>query len=242
MTIEDDGVVRWFLRTDDGRVVAVRDVLTGVAIVAVIGLVLFGISGVWPPLVAVESGSMEPNMHRGDLILVVDDDRFVGDGAIADTGVVTYENGAAGGHEKFNEPGDVIIFKPDGNEFQTPIIHRAYYWVEEGDNWVDEQADPAFVNGASCEEVATCPAEHDGFVTRGDANDAYDQVVGSYAETDVVKPEWVTGKAMLRIPYLGYVRLAFETVLAVGGPAGVPLGAVVGSVAVAGAGRRYGVW
>ncbi|WP_255192765.1 S26 family signal peptidase [Natronobeatus ordinarius] len=241
VTIEDDGVVRWFLKTDDGRIVAIRDVLTGVAIVAFVGLVLFGLSGVWPPMVAVESGSMEPNMQRGDLVFVVDENRFVGDDPIDGTGIVTYENGAGGGHEKFGEPGDVIIFQPNGDEFQTPIIHRAYYWVEEGDNWVDDQADPAFVNGASCEEVATCPAEHDGFVTRGDANNAYDQVVGSYAETDVVKPEWVTGKAMIRIPYLGYIRLAFESILTVSGPVGVSLGFVGGAVAI-GVGQRYDVW
>src|SRR6056297_1555314 len=68
VTIEDDGVVRWFLETDDESVVLVRDVASSVAIVAVVGLLLFAVSGLWPPLVAVESPSMEPNMHTGDLI------------------------------------------------------------------------------------------------------------------------------------------------------------------------------
>lgn len=79
VTIADDGYVRWFLNTNDERVAITRDIVSSVAIVAVIGLLLFTVSGVWPPLVAVESGSMEPNMERGDLIFVVDDDRFVGD-------------------------------------------------------------------------------------------------------------------------------------------------------------------
>ncbi|WP_425607252.1 S26 family signal peptidase [Natronobeatus ordinarius] len=212
MTIEDDGVLRWFLKTDDGRIVAIRDVLTSVAIVAFVGLVLFGLSGAWPPLVAVESGSMEPNMQRGDLIFVVDDDRYVGDDPIDGTGIVTYDNGAGGSHEKFGKPGDVVIFKPDGSEFQTPVIHRVHFWVEEGENWVETKANPDYVGGASCGQLATCPANHDGFITKGDANSGYDQAVGG-ARTDVVKPAWVTGKGMLRVPWLGHVRLAVDELL-----------------------------
>ena len=236
VTIEDDGVVRWFLRTDDGRVVAVRDVFVSVAIVAVVGLVLFGISGAWPPLVAIESGSMEPNMHRGDLVFVVDDDRFVGDGAIVGTGVVPYDVGDGGGHEKFGKPGDVIIFKPDGSEARTPVIHRAHFWVEEGENWVDTKANPDYVGGATCEGIATCPATHDGFITKGDANGGYDQAVGG-ANTDVVKPEWVTGKGMLRVPWLGHVRLVFDGLLFSAPTIG--LVAIAGAAAFAG-GRRPG--
>ncbi|WP_312911068.1 S26 family signal peptidase [Natronosalvus caseinilyticus] len=210
VTIEDDGPIRWFLRTDNGTVVAVRDVLSSVALVAVIGLVLFGISGIWPPLVAVESGSMEPNMERGDMIFVVAEDRFVGDGSIDGTGIVTRESGLENGHEKFGGAGDVIIFRPDGNARETPVIHRAHFWVEADENWVDGQANPEFVNGASCDRVRACPAPHDGFVTKGDANSGYDQTANVGADTSVVKPEWTTGKGMFRIPWLGHVRLGFE--------------------------------
>ncbi|WIV68534.1 S26 family signal peptidase [Natrialbaceae archaeon AArc-T1-2] len=265
VTIEDDGVVRWFLKSDDGTVTMIRDVASSVAIVLLIGLVLFAVSGVWPPLVAVESGSMEPNMERGDMIFVVDENRFVGDEPIDGTGVVTYENGQNGGHEKFGEPGDVIIFEPNGDEFQTPVIHRAHYWVEEDDNWVDEQADPEHLNGATCEDLTTCPADHDGFITKGDANSGYDQA-GSGAPTDVVSPEWVTGKASVRIPWLGHVRLVFDSLLvsspsqagstpgpgpnlgpdrgpASGGSSGLQVGLVaVASVAAIAGSRRPGSW
>ncbi len=205
VTIEDDGLVRWFLKTDDGNVILLRDILSSVAIVAVIGLLLFAASGVWPPLVAVESGSMEPNMERGDLIFVVDEDRYAGDGAIPGTGIVTADSSE--GHEKFGDDGDVIIFQPDGDETRTPIIHRAKYHVEEGDDWVEAHADPALVNGANCTELQHCEAAHDGFITHGDANTNYDQAGD---QSDVVKEEWVTGKAMYRIPYLGHIRLAFD--------------------------------
>ncbi|MWV41826.1 S26 family signal peptidase [Natrialba sp. INN-245] len=228
VTIEDDGIVRWFLGTEDGTVVFVRDILSSVAIVAVIALILFGISGIWPPLVAVESGSMEPNMERGDLVFVVDDDRFVGDEAVDGTGVVTLENGENGDHEKFGQAGDVVVFKPDGSDHRTPIIHRAHFWVDEGENWVDTKAENEYVGDATCAEVPTCPAPHDGFVTKGDANSGYDQYRGG-AQTDVVSPDWVTGKAMIRVPWLGHVRLFFDSLFgAMVGP--VPHGAGSGLV------------
>ena len=213
VTIDDDGVVRWFLKTDNGTVVFARDILSSVAIVAVIGALLFALSGIWPPLVAVESGSMEPNMQRGDLIFVVAQDRFVGDNPTEGTGVVTLESGAETGEETFGQSGDVIIFEPDGDSTATPIIHRAHFWVEEGENWVETKADEASLNGRDCRSIDACPAPHDGFVTKGDANTAYDQVDdGRYAETTVVDPAWIEAKASVRIPFLGYSRLFFESV------------------------------
>lgn len=203
-TLKEQALDLW--RVEDETGLIVRDILVSVAVVALIGLILFGISGLWPPLVAVESGSMEPNMHRGDLIFLVENDRYVGDGAIE--GIVPADE--ADDHEKFSRSGDVIIFQPNGLEHETPVIHRAHMWVEEGDNWV-EQADAEYVGGATCEEVATCPARHDGFITKGDANPGYDQHEGG-AQTDVVKPAWVSGKAMLRVPFLGYVRLTFDQI------------------------------
>lgn len=212
VTIDDDGVLRWFLKTQDESVVMVRDVLSSVALVGVVALLLFGISGIWPPLVAVESGSMEPQTHRGDLIFVVDENRYVGDGAVAGTGVVTVEGGEESGYEEFGNPGDVIVFRPDGSERRTPVIHRAHFWVEEGDEWVETKADPSVTGGATCEEVSTCPAPYDGFITKGDNNRGYDQHIGG-ADTNVVKPEWITGKAKFRVPWLGHVRLTVDRLL-----------------------------
>ena len=237
VTIEDDGIVRWFLRSNDGTIVVVRDLVVSVSIVAFIGILLFGISGVWPPLVAVESGSMEPNMHRGDMIFVVDDDRFVGDDPVDGTGIVTAEDGEVNGHDTFGDSGDVIIFRPDGQAHQTPIIHRAHYWVEYEENWVETKADPAYTGEMSCDEIDHCPAPHDGFITKGDANRAYDQVADHGAQTTVVKPEWVTGKAKYRIPWLGHVRLTFDRLLS-SGPV-VPVVPAVGVMLAGGLAVRH---
>jgi signal peptidase len=180
---------------------AAREFLSGAAIVVLVGLVLFAVSGVWPPMVAVESGSMEPNMETGDLVFVMAEGRLVPEDARA--GVVTREVGRDTGYRTFDGYGDVIVFQPGGRE-GTPTIHRAQFWVEEGENWY-EKADERYVFGDSCEVIAACPAPHDGFITKGDANPTYDQM----GHTGPVKPAWVVGKAKLRVPYLGWVRLAF---------------------------------
>jgi len=219
VSIENDGILRWFLKADSGAVVYVRDIASSVGFVMLIALILFGVSGVWPPMVAVESGSMEPNMERGDMIFVVEDDRLVGDGAIEDTGIVTRTAGSETGHDKFGNPGDVIIFRPGGSERETPVIHRAMFWVEKGERWTETKADSGSLGGASCSELATCPAPYDGFVTKGDANGGYDQHPGYGADpSNVVKPEWIEGKAAYRIPWLGQIRLAVDDVLGNGVP------------------------
>jgi len=208
-TVADDGVLTWFLNTPNSAVVFVRDVVSSVAAVAAIGLLLFAVSGIWPPLVAVESGSMEPHMTRGDLVFIVDEERYAPQSAIAETGVSTYDAAnAADGYQKFGEYGDVIVFEPFGEERATPIIHRARFHVEEGENWMSK-ANPEYLgNVDSCAEVPRnmCPAPYDGFITKGDAVATYDQV-GS--QSTIVKKEWIRGKAQVRVPLLGWIRLQF---------------------------------
>jgi len=210
--------VRWFLSTDTGVVVYIREILSTVGLVLLVGLMLFAVSGLWPPMVAVTSGSMEPHLQRGDLVFVVEEHRFLPESAHADTGVVTYRTGVETGYRTFGAPGDVIIYRPRGDTAGTPVIHRARFWVNESENWVaNGKADPASLGSAeSCGQLSQCPAPHAGFVTKGDnpaTNARYDQVMGL---SPVVRPEWVVGTAEFRIPWLGNIRLwADDTLLAV---------------------------
>jgi len=181
-----------------------RDIVRVVGSVALVGSLLVVVSGVVPPLVAVESGSMEPRIERGDMVFVVAETRFPGPDARH--GVVTASAAETNGYDRFGRPGDVIVFRPNGDTERTPIIHRAMFYVETGENWY-ERADPAFLGRAdSCDELTACPAPHDGFVTKGDANANYDQVEPS--QSTVVRPRWVVGTAELRVPELGWVRLS----------------------------------
>ncbi|MFC7167191.1 S26 family signal peptidase [Halospeciosus flavus] len=124
--------VRWFLRSDDTAVVFVRETVSSALVVAMVGLLLFAVSGLWPPLVAVESGSMNPHLEKGDLVFVMEEDRFPPEAAHADTGVVTYQHGKEVGYRKFHSYGDVVVYEPDGSERATPVIHRARFYVQEG--------------------------------------------------------------------------------------------------------------
>jgi len=200
-----DAVV-WFLRTDHPAIMFFREAASSALTVAMVGMLLFAVSGVWPPLVAVESGSMEPNMERGDLVFVMDEQRFSPDYAYADTGIVPRQEADGHDYRKFGGYGDVVVYEPGGNGRTTPVIHRTHFWVEEGENWYD-RANPDFVSADDCGDLRNCPAPHAGFITKGDnelTNNYYDQARGI---SSPVKPAWIRGTAEYRIPYLGWVRL-----------------------------------
>ncbi|KAB1187949.1 MULTISPECIES: S26 family signal peptidase [Haloferax] len=187
------------------RLVA-RDALQLVLAVTLVGLVLFAVTGVWPPMVAVESGSMEPHLERGDLVVVTDEDRYAGPSA-DDHGIVTAS--ASDGYQRVGAEGDVIVYAPPTRD-GSPIIHRAVFYVDAGENWYDE-ANSAYVRGAnSCAELRNCPAPHAGYITQGDNNGYYDQA-SSIAPP--VRPEWIKAKAQFHVPYLGTVRLELQDAL-----------------------------
>lgn len=199
---------RWTMTTDQPTVEFLREVLGSVLGVLLVGLVLFAVSGIWPPMVAVESGSMEPHMYRGDLVFVMEEHRLAPEIAVGNTGVVTYQAAEGGdGYRKFGDYGDVIVFEADGGR-STPVIHRARFWVEEGENWV-ARANAAYLPPGDCSSLPNCPAPHAGFITKGDSNGQYDQVAGI---SGPVRPAWVQGTAEFRIPWLGYVRLSFSEI------------------------------
>lgn len=174
------------LKSDDPKVSLVRDILSVVLIVAVIGGVLFGVSGTWPAIVAVESGSMIPNMNVGDLIFVVEENRF--------GPLMTAAEAQAAGVTSFNGYGDVIIYQPNGNTKVTPIIHRALMEIN---------ASTAAAMGFTGE------AAHAGYITKGDHNPTIDQG-NTFSHIGVMQPvkeEWVVGKALFAIPLVGYLPL-----------------------------------
>nr|WP_238993975.1 S26 family signal peptidase [Halobellus captivus] len=205
----NQNIVTRFRTAQSGPLLFIRETLYSALAVAAVGFLLFAISGVWPPMVAVESGSMEPEMYRGDLIFVTEEHRFTPDYAYEDTGVVTIDIGTEEGYRSFGGNGSVIIYDPP-TRVGSPIIHRAHFYVEEGENWYD-RADPAYMNADDCDQLRNCPAPHSGFITKGDANGQYDQA------TDIagpVRPEWIRGSARLRIPYLGHIRLELAGLVA----------------------------
>jgi len=186
------------------------DFLSSILAVLGIGVLLFAVSGVWPPLVAIQSGSMEPNIMTGDLVFVMEEHRFASQYQIQDTGVATAQGTVETGYEKFGLPGDVIVYEPDGDENAVPVIHRAAFWVNQSEDWSDKAQSRFLAERTSCAQMANCPAPHDGFVTLGDANGRYDQV-GGQPTSGPVKPEWVIGTAEFNLPSIGFLRLRAGT-------------------------------
>jgi signal peptidase I len=129
-------LVTQFRSSEHWAVSLARDLLWVLAVVGSIALALFLICGTWPAVVTIESGSMIPHMNIGDLVVVVDKDRF---GTLQ-----TWDDGKISGYKKFEDYGDVIIYRPNGYtdmwaqvgllplSGQHPIIHRAMTWEEAG--------------------------------------------------------------------------------------------------------------
>ena len=67
-----------FRESDHWAVSLARDLLWVVCVVGSIAILLYLICGTWPAVVTIESGSMIPHMNIGDLVVVVQKDRFGG--------------------------------------------------------------------------------------------------------------------------------------------------------------------
>ena len=131
----------------------------------------------------IESGSMGPNMHIGDLVFIRN---------VPSTGIITHEDGATSDYRTFGDYGNVILYHKYGRTAETPIIHRAMYYVEAGE--------PMWKGGPI--------APHAGYITKGDnteTNKHYDQQ--SFLCTEPIREEWMIGAAYFRVPYIGYVRI-----------------------------------
>jgi signal peptidase len=229
---------RRFWTAEEGPLVLLREVLSSVVMVLLVAGLLFGLSGVWPPMVAVKSGSMNPHMQKGDLVFVTEEHRFTGQAAVEGTGVVPKQVGRESGHQKFGKAGDVIVYRPNNATRADPIIHRAMFYVEAGENWYD-RANETHVRARACEVdenprtdtgLQNCPAPNAGFITKGDnpeTNERYDQAQGM---SRPVKPGWIEAKAMVRIPALGWIRLAWSNLQAGIPPATLALVAGAGLV------------
>ena len=167
-----------------------KDLLSVIAVLAIFMVLSKLIFGLWTPMVAVESGSMEPHMLIGDIIFMKSIDRVHN---------ITNEEGQKSGYKMFENYGDVILYHKYGQEGTIPIIHRAMYWVEAGE--------PMWEGGP--------PAPYAGYITKGDnvvTNSHFDQE-GQISYQQPVKPEWIIGTAQFRIPYLGYIRLIFSRII-----------------------------
>jgi len=221
-----------FWHSDDSKISVIRDIFVAFLIVFIILLALWTYTGQWfgAPMVAIESGSMmhldEPfgrlgTIDAGDMVLLVKVD--------SKNDVVTYGS-QDGNNRYYGKFGDVIIYKPDGNENRDQIIHRAMCWVEvnyygsektytiEECGVINQSADqplycPDFGIFSASNNPINVDWSHSGFITKGDnpqSNPTCDQIGGITNEP--VKPEWISGKARLELPWIGTINLLFNDI------------------------------
>jgi signal peptidase len=197
-------LISQFRESDHWGVSLARDLLWIVAVVGGIALALFLICGTWPAVVTIESQSMDPHMKIGDLVVVVQKDRF---GELQ-----TWTEGNKTGYQKFENYGDVIIYQPNGaqNPFVPipflssgvhPIIHRA---IDKADT-----ADLPKYLLLDLVNISKYYVPHGGYITKGDNNKNFDQVA-VYQGLGVIEPvkdEWIIGKALFTVPLVGYLPL-----------------------------------
>lgn len=175
--------IKTFRESENFYISLARDIVSVAAAVLLFSTISYLLFGMWTPMVAVESGSMEPHMNIGDIIFIQNIER---------TFVITKAD-AFSDHISFKEKGDVILYRPYGREDVTPVIHRAMHFVKAGE--------PMWEGGPL--------APHDGYITKGDnkqTNMIYDQQ-GQISYLTPVKEEWIIGIARYRIPYIGKIRL-----------------------------------
>jgi len=172
----------------------VREIVSTVVIVGIIVGIGIAITGTWPFMVAVQSGSMEPHIHKGDVIILFGLSR-VGK-------IVTWVEGSKNDYKTFGDYGDVIVYHPNGDGSRTPIIHRVVAYVHKGEKI------PILIrkNGRTILAYSNVIAECDGYVTQGDANLIPDQLAPNW-KIKPVKKEWIVGVAKFRVPYIGWIRL-----------------------------------
>jgi signal peptidase len=197
-------VISEFRNSNHWAVALGRDLLWIGGVVGSIALALFLICGTWPAVVTIESQSMVPHMNIGDLVVVVEKDRF---GPLQ-----TWVQGNTTGYRKFENYGDVIIYQPNGAKNPVvpipflssgvhPIIHRAM-----------DKADTADLPKYLMLDLANISKyyePHGGYITKGDNNKNIDQVA-VYQGLGVIEPvkdEWIIGKALFTVPLVGYLPL-----------------------------------
>mgnify|MGYP001346783488 FL=1 len=211
----------------------VKDIGLAIGSVVIVFLLTFAYSGNWPPMVVIESGSMEHDNNplysepRYSHIGTIDTGDLVVVKKAKKSDIVTYLEGKKTDYKKYGDYGDVIVYYKNGIETYdgqpvTPVIHRAMAWVEvvdkENETYYIPEIDTTFQGkiqlaeiglggGASIQNI-----QNSGYITKGDStgNPHPDQLTHydiTGAPVQPVDPGWVVGMAKGELPWFGLIKL-----------------------------------
>ena len=157
----------------------VREIFLAAGMITLLVLAMWAHTGSMPPLVVVESNSMQHDssgeigtIDAGDLVLVHSPDQ----NKIITFAEATYPDSENFGYESLGMEGDVIIYERNGETDSTPIIHRALFKINkeqttpmneegecfEGVSWNDECIITWTVPGTKQVDVETLNLVFDG--------------------------------------------------------------------------------
>jgi len=222
-----------FWRSDDKKISLLRDVFVAVIVIFILFMLLWAYTGQWfgVPLVAIESGSMmhenEPfgrigTIDAGDMVLLVKVNK--------NSDIMTYANAEAQGNKglkTYENYGDVIVYRKYGDPKEDQIIHRAMCYVDveiingskvytiKEYNITRQKSLYIPELGITIDNKPISPSwSHSGFITKGDnprTNPTCDQTGGICNE--LIKLEWISGKARGEIPWIGTINLFFNDLM-----------------------------
>jgi len=232
-----------FLTRRDRPWPLVREALAFLLVVGLLFGALYGLTG-QPvrggyPVVVVTTGSMMhcdnyPNSQLGSncdpanwgRLGAIDPGDLVFVKRVTDAADITTRADDEDSH--YGRAGDVIVYRRNGDPGQTPVIHRALFWVQVNDDGtysvpslgldrvtridsprvreLTSDSGGCDVTAAFARQAQDPPgpaSQLSGFVTRGDNNAVADQC-GAWLPARL---PWVLGKARAEVPWIGLVNL-----------------------------------
>jgi signal peptidase len=210
-----------------------KDVIIAILVVIGIFLSLYAYAQVWPPLVVIESGSMQHGdvshigtIDTGDIVIVKK--------VYSEDDVVSYVEGRMKDYKTYGDYGDVIIYKCNGEL----IIHRSivylhwngHEWKIRGfennhyPSWLKVTRDYITITDVGYEhkkivinlqKLNPNVVGRDGFITMGDHNlaqygpSAYDQSTLGFIPIcpKLVNYNMIAGVARGELPWFGALKL-----------------------------------
>jgi len=210
----------------DGHYTLIHDVVVAGVIVIIILTLIFGYTRKWPPVVVVESGSMQHSSDTSALGVIDTGDIVMVQKVDSTSDITTWAEGQQKDYKTYGEYGDVIIYDKNGKG-GTPVIHRAIVFIRHNEtvgnkhyfdvpewNIRHNETISYYVEELQFKINFTPQRGYDGYLTKGDnraSNPSLDQqstiddAEGNPIQQVSIK--WVKGVARGEIPWFGLIKL-----------------------------------